>query len=101
MKMSHPVRRVFLIALFVIVLILGLVFFLKNNEVIAFNYIVGSMDITVSALLLLSFAAGAVLGVISLMPLLFRLKHQKALLQKQIRMTEKEVENLRVLPVRD
>lgn len=99
--MSHPVRRVFLIALFVIVLILGLVFFLKNNEVIAFNYIVGSMDITVSALLLLSFAAGAVLGVISLMPLLLRLKHQKALLQKQIRMTEKEVENLRVLPVRD
>lgn len=99
--MSHHVRRVFLIVLFVIVLILGLVFFLKNNEVITFNYIVGSTDITVSALLLLTFAAGAILGVISLLPLLLRLKHQQALLQKQIRMTEKEVENLRVLPVRD
>ncbi|HSR63929.1 MAG TPA: LapA family protein [Gammaproteobacteria bacterium] len=99
--MSHHVRRVFLIVLFVIVLVLSLVFFLKNNEVITFNYIVGSTDITVSALLLLTFAAGAILGVISLLPLLLRLKHQQALLQKQIRMTEKEVENLRVLPVRD
>ena len=101
MKMSHPVSRVFLIFLFVVVLLLGLVFFLKNNEVITFHYIMGSVEITVSILLLLAFAAGAILGVISLLPLLFRLKHQKTLLQRQIRMTEKEVENLRVLPVRD
>ncbi len=99
--MSHFVMRIIYAIIFIIVLITGLLFFVKNNQVMEFNYIVGSKELPVSFLLFASLCMGVLLGLIASLPVIVRLKRQKSRLEKQIRVTEKEINNLRVLPVRN
>ena len=83
------------------VLLFGLAFHLKNNQLIELNYYVGSIDISLSLLIVLVLCLGALLGVLASIPLIIKLKRQKMKLEKQIRNSEKEINNLRVLPVKD
>ena len=98
--MSHALKRIIYISVFVIVLLAGLLFFVKNNQAVELNYIAGSIELPFSVLMLVSLFTGAILGILATMPMLLKFKHQKSRLEKQIKMTEKEVNNLRVLPVK-
>jgi putative membrane protein len=99
--MSRYVKRVLYSILFIVVLIAGLLFFVKNNQPVEFNYIAGVKELPVSILLLSSLCAGVLLGLAASVPVILRLKQQKSRLEKQIRVTEKEINNLRVLPLRN
>ncbi|MEM6998329.1 MAG: LapA family protein [Pseudomonadota bacterium] len=95
--MSRIVR---LIIVFVI-LLFGLAFHLKNNQFIELNYYVGVLNMPLSWLVVIVLFIGALLGILASLPMLIKLKQQKLKLEKQIKNSEKEINNLRVMPVKD
>ena len=95
--MSRIARLILVLA----VLLFGLAFHLKNNQLIELNYYVGAIEVSLSLMVVLVLCLGALLGVLASMPIIIKLKRQKMKLEKQIRNSEKEINNLRVLPVKD
>lgn len=83
------------------VLLLGLVFHLKNNQQIELNYYLGSLELSLSLLVVLVLCVGAMLGVLASLPVIVSLKRREMKLKRQIENSEKEINNLRVLPVKD
>src|SRR3990172_8791416 len=99
--MSQSIKQILYACLFIIVLIAGLVFFVKNSQALEFNYVIGTISLPLSLLLLLVLIAGIILGWVSMLPLLLRQRRRIGRLEKQARLVEKEVNNLRVMPVKD
>ena len=99
--MSQSIKKYFSIILFLLIFVVALVFFLKNNQMITFNYLIASQELPLSFLLFISLCVGALLGVLAWLPKIFSLKHRVNRLQKQVKHTEKELDNLRVMPMKD
>lgn len=95
--MSRIARLILVLA----ILLLGLIFHLKNNQMIELNYYLGSIELSLSLLVVLILCIGSFLGVMASLPIIIRLKRSQMKLQKQIQNSEKEINNLRVLPVKD
>ncbi len=99
--MSQTIKKYFSIILSLLIFIVSLVFFLKNNQMIVFNYLIASQEIALSLLLFISLSIGALLGILAWLPKVFSLKHRITKLEKQVKLTEKELDNLRVMPMKD
>jgi uncharacterized integral membrane protein len=98
--MAQSIKRIIYTSLFIIVLISGLLFFVKNNQIQEFNYLIGIVELPLSILLLASLGIGTLLGIAATFPLILRLNHQKSSLAKQVKLSEKEINNLRSFPTR-
>jgi putative membrane protein len=94
-------KRIFFIALFFIISALGLSFSLLNAETVTLKYYFGDFSAPLSLVLVLCLALGAILGVLSCSAILVRSKRDLGKLNKSIKMAEKEVTNLRALPLKD
>lgn len=99
--MRQSIKQILYACLFIIVLIAGLIFFVKNSQPLEFNYVIGTISLPLSLLLLLVFIVGIIFGWVSMLPLLLRQRRRIGRLEKQARLVEKEVNNLRVMPVKD
>ncbi len=95
--MSYIVR----LALVFIVLLFGLAFHLKNNQTIILDYYIGTIELPFSLIMVLVLCVGALLGLLASLPIIIKLKQQKNRLEKQIKKSEEEINNLRVIPIRD
>ena len=93
--------RITQLILVFIILLVGLAFHLKNNQLIELNYYVGAIELPASLIVVLVLCLGAFLGVLASLPIIIKLKQQKHRLEKQIKNSEKEINNLRVMPVKD
>ncbi len=93
--------RIAKLVLVVVVLLLGLIFHLKNNQLIELNYYLGSIELSLSLLVVLVLCVGAFLGVMASLPVIIKLKRSQMKLNRQIENREKEINNLRVLPIKD
>jgi len=94
-------KRIFLIILFFILTAFGLSFALLNAENVQLKYYFGSFNAPLSLILVIGLMVGAVLGVLSCVGMIMRLKRDLLKLHKTIKLTEKEVANLRALPIKD
>lgn len=99
--MTANLKKILYGFIFLSVLIIGTAFFMKNNHAVSFNYFLGSLDIKLSILLLLDLILGVIIGMLSLVPLIIYLKYKNAKLKRQVKIRDKEVNNLRVIPVKD
>lgn len=99
--MAHTIKKYFSIILFLLIFFVSLVFFLKNNQTISFSYLIASQEISLSFLLFISLGIGVLLGVLAWIPKVLTLKHRISRLEKQQKITEKELDNLRVMPMKD
>lgn len=93
-------RLLVLILVFAVIL-LGVVFHLRNDQLVVLDYLVGSSKFYFSVWLVCAFTAGALLGMVSSLPVIFRMKRETAALRRRVKVSEKELNNLRVLPVKD
>ncbi|MGB1799424.1 MAG: LapA family protein, partial [Gammaproteobacteria bacterium] len=59
------------------------------------------LDMPLSWLVVIMLFIGAMLGVLASLPMIIKLKQQKLKLERQIKSSEKEINNLRVMPVKD
>ena len=93
--------RYFLIIISVLICIIGISFHLRNDHLVTLDYYLGSFDYYFSVFIIVSIIIGVVLGIILSLPKLLLLKQENKKLQKQIDIKDKEVNNLRTLPIKD
>ncbi|OGT33225.1 MAG: hypothetical protein A2W28_00300 [Gammaproteobacteria bacterium RBG_16_51_14] len=93
--------RLLKVCFVIVIIFFGLIFHLKNDQLVELNYYVNTVPVSFSLVIVLTLCVGAILGVLASLPALLKLKHENAKLVRQVKMTEKEINNLRVIPVRD
>lgn len=92
--------RIFSYILLLIITLFGVTFSTLNATPVLFNYYLGSRPISLALLLVFSFGAGILLGIIfSIFPLI-KLKKDNYQLKSHLKVVEKELENLRSLPLK-
>lgn len=84
-----------------IIIILGLTFAAMNANTVSFNYYLGIHEISLSLLLVYALGIGVILGLCVALSVIFRLKRENMHLKHRLKNVEKEVENLRTIPVKD
>jgi putative membrane protein len=94
------VRIVYLI-IFLILVIFGIVFAVLNAEPVELNYYFGSKEVALSLILVLAMIVGAILGVIASASMIINNRREVVKLRKSVELAEKEVANLRAIPIRD
>ena len=85
----------------VVLIVLGLSFAVLNSRPVSLNYYFGYRDIPLSMIVVLSLAAGAVIGVLVSAGLILRSKAQSSQLRRKLRNAEKDSDQLRVLPAKE
>jgi len=81
--------------------IVGLVFASLNPNPVEVNYIFAVLTMPLSVLLVVTLGLGMLLGLITSMALYIRLKREIYQLKGHIKIAQKEVENLRTLPLNE
>ena len=82
-------------------LLLGALFTGANDVLVKFDYLLGEFEWALSYLLLSSFIAGAVITFALLLPVYLRWKTEKSQMNRRLKRQQKELENLRILPIQN
>lgn len=93
--------RIITYLLILIIIILGITFAVLNHTPVTINYYIGQNTLPLSLLLILSFIIGALLGLLVAFWISFKLKIKNYRLRHQLKTAEKEIENLRAIPLQD
>ena len=91
--------RIFSFIFLLVIIILGLFFGNINAETISLNYYWGSSQMPLSLALVLCLLCGAILGVVASLTVVLRLRHRINKLRRELKTAEKELVNLRVMPL--
>lgn len=94
-------KRIISFIIIILTVGIGLVFALLNSESVSFNYYLEQINIPLSLLLVIALAIGVVIGWIANMGIVIRLKRENAKIRKEAKLSEKELGNLRSLPLKD
>ncbi len=95
-------KRVFYIALAILVVLIGIAFAIQNKQIVEVNYYFGlKWSGPLSLVLLTVFTLGAIVGYIASLRMVVRMQRQLVLARKEVRQIEQEVINLRALPIKD
>lgn len=92
--------RIFSYLILLIIMLIGLTFASLNSAIVTFNYYLGSKAIALSLLLVLAFGAGIFLGLLVAVFSWIRLKSSNFRLKSRLNIAEKEVKNLRSIPIK-
>lgn len=87
--------------LLLILFILGVSFAILNAYPVTLNYFLGKKLVPLSLLLGVIFAFGVMLGWIATIKLYLKQRLKNRRLQKHLEIVEKELNNLRVIPLKD
>ncbi|NKB36694.1 MAG: DUF1049 domain-containing protein [Gammaproteobacteria bacterium] len=93
--------RILKLCIFLFIVLLGLVFHLRNDQYVLVDYYLDSIEVVFSASIVVSLAIGVALGYIVGIPGKLKVKRENIRLQKDISMSTKELNALRVIPVKD
>ncbi len=93
--------RIIKLIFVLIIILLGASFAVLNANVVQINYYFGTASMPLVLLLLIVFIVGIILGLISLSLYTMKLKHQNAQLSHRASIAEKEIFNLRRIPLKD
>jgi putative membrane protein len=94
-------RRILLLIISLAVVAVGVLFAVLNAAQVDVNYYLGTVHVPLSLVVVIAFAAGAALGIIAGLGIIVRLKAQNRRLRRAADLAEKEVVNLRNLPIKD
>lgn len=86
---------ILLIALF------GIIFAILNSDSVEFHYYFGSQPIPFSLAIIIAMLIGAVLGLLASLGIIIKAKRQVAKLKRTVEVTEKEIVNLRAIPIKN
>lgn len=85
----------------IFILLLGLVFHVKNHQLVTLNYYVGEIQLSFSIIIVLAVCVGVLLGILASIPIIIRNKQLNSRLKKEIKHREKEINNYRITPTKD
>ena len=84
-----------------IIMLVGLTFASLNSNVVSFNYYLGTKEMALSLLLVFSFGLGICLGLLVAVFPWLKAKTEAFRMKSRLKVVEKEVENLRSMPIKD
>ncbi len=87
--------------IFLVLVIFGIVFAVLNAEPVKLNYYFGSEDVPLSLIIVFAMIVGAILGVVASASMIISNRREVMKLRKSVELAEKEVTNLRAIPIRD
>ena len=87
--------------LLLIIILIGVTFALLNPSPVLIHYYVGQKTLPLSMLLVLVFALGCFLGLLVGLWFVFKIKIKNYHLKKRVKIAEKEIQNLRAIPLQD
>ena len=84
-----------------VIVLFGMTFATLNSESVTINYYLGQSTLPLSLLLVLVFAFGCLIGMLVGFWLLIKSKLLNYRLRQRLNLAEKEVDNLRAIPLQD
>jgi lipopolysaccharide assembly protein A len=84
-----------------VIIFIGVTFAILNSAPVPINYYFANKQISLSLLLTLSLGLGILLGFLFNFIYWLRMKTENMHLKSRLKITEKEIENLRSLPLKD
>lgn len=93
--------RILKLLLFTSVILIGIAIHLRNDQLVTLDMYLGIVELPFSIFLVCALIVGAVLGVLATLPTVLKLGREKSRLMTQIKLSEKELDTLRVIPLKD
>ena len=93
--------KIVYIGFWLLLFVAGIVFAVLNTESVQLSYYFGKIHLPVSLVISIALLIGACLGGLASINAVLRIRREMSQLKKQTAMTEKEVLNLRAIPIRD
>lgn len=93
--------RIIYTILVLAVILFGIMFAVLNANDVQLDYYFGSQQLPLSLALVLAMFVGAVLGVLASFNLILRSRREVARYRKASEMAEKEIANLRAIPIKN
>jgi putative membrane protein len=84
-----------------LIVIFGVTFAILNAEPVTVYYYIGIKQLPLSLLIAITFGVGLILGLSLMSLMILRMKAEKYRLKKRLKVIEKEVENLRTIPIKE
>lgn len=84
-----------------VIILFGMTFATLNSESVTIDYYFGQSSLPLSLLLVLVFALGCFVGMVVGLWMLVKAKMQQYRLRQRLILAEKEIENLRAIPLQD
>ena len=94
-------KRILFFIVLLILVVFTISFTLLNTQMVSIKYYFVQWDTDLMKVILFSVCLGAVLGFMATISMVFRLKHELSKKKKEVKLIEKEVANLRALPLKD
>ncbi len=99
--MMKLLKKIFFATVIILVTIVALAMVRHNKQIVVFDYLIASWELPLALLLPIIFFCGVVLGLLAWLPRFVRLKCKLVRLEKQRKLVEQELDNLRTMPVED
>lgn len=93
--------RIVTYLLLLIVILIGITFAVLNPNAVTVNYYIGQKTLPLSLLIVFIFALGCFFGLLVGGWLLLKVKLKNYHLKQKLKVAEKEVQNLRAIPLQD
>lgn len=94
-------KRIFYIAAVIFTLVIGAVFSARNAGMIKLDFIITVVETNLSLAIIIALILGACLGVLTSLIWLVTTKREIVRLKKKADISQKELNNLRAIPIRD
>ena len=94
-------KRIISYVLLLLLVLSGILFAVLNSQNVQLNYYFGSKDMALSLLLIITIIFGTLLGILVSAGHLLRARHDISRLKKTVQLAEREVVNLRTIPIKD
>ena len=93
--------RIVMMIIYLLVIIIGISFAVLNSTSVQVDFYITTIKMPVSMFMFLMLGIGIVVGFVFYLPKSLRLKYEIRNLKAQLRLTEKEIKNLRAIPLQD
>ncbi|EKD54591.1 MAG: putative membrane protein [uncultured bacterium] len=93
--------RIITYLLLLVIILIGITFALLNPNIVTVHYYIGEETLPLSLLLVVIFALGCFLGLLVGGWLLLKVKIKIYRLRHRLKVAEKEIQNLRAIPLQD
>jgi lipopolysaccharide assembly protein A len=93
--------RFFMMLVYLVLIVLGVTFAALNATSVQVNFYVHTFTIPISVLLILVLGVGILIGFFLFIVRYWRLKAEFRKIKNQLKITEREIKNLRAIPLQD
>jgi len=94
-------KRILFFIVLLILVVFTISFTLLNTQTVSIKYYFVQWNTDLMKVILFSVCLGAALGFMATIGMVIRLKHELKRKKKEVKLIEKEVANLRALPLKD